>query len=65
MNQVAQHAHCEICGRVVSVGKRVCSPECQTKLDEAVAFKKRQMWKFVGIIVAALVLFQLIRLGVI
>ncbi len=65
MSQVVQHAHCEMCGRVVSVGDRVCGSECQKKLDEAVAYKKRQAIKFIVVIVALLILFQLIRMGLI
>lgn len=65
MAEVTQHAHCEICGRVVKVGKRVCSPECQEKLDESVAQKKRDMWKFVAIIAAAMLIVTLFQMGII
>lgn len=41
MSQIVEHAHCEICQRVVTPGKRVCSEECQAKLDEAQRMKKK------------------------
>lgn len=54
--RVPQHAHCEICGQVVTVGKRVCSDDCQEKLDEATKMKKRSAILFVALIVVLLVL---------
>lgn len=53
--QIVNHAHCEVCGRVVEVGQRVCSPECQTKLDEAQRIKKRS-----AILIVLMVLFVLL-----
>ncbi len=57
--RVVDHAHCEICGRVVRIGDRVCSPECQEKLDEVQRMKKRSMFMMIGIIVAAVLLSKL------
>jgi len=57
--QIAEHAHCEICGRVVKVGTRWCGEECEAKHDEAQKYKKRQMWLFLALIVGTLILVRL------
>ena len=61
---VAAHAHCEICSTVVAVGTRWCSPECEAQHDENQKEKKRSMWKFIGLVVALMVLFTMARYGV-
>lgn len=58
---VAEHKHCEVCGIPIATTERVCSPECQVKLDEAQRMKKRTMWIFIAIIVAVLLLNSLGR----
>jgi len=48
---VAPHAHCEICGTPVEVGKRRCgSADCEKKYAEAQRMKKRSVWMLVGVI---------------
>ena len=48
---VADHAHCEICGKPVTVGERRCgSTECEEKFNAALRAKKRGMWMFIGLI---------------
>ncbi len=41
MNQIAEHGHCEICGRVVKFETRFCGTECEEKHKEAIGRKKR------------------------
>ena len=62
--QIAAHQHCEICGKVVAVDVRWCSPECEQKHEEAQQFKKKQMWKLVAILAGIIIVFQLLRLGI-
>jgi predicted nucleic acid-binding Zn ribbon protein len=58
VSNLPEHRHCEVCGRSVAMGNRVCSPECQKKFDDAVKQRKRSVWIFVGLI-ALLLLFNL------
>lgn len=58
--QVPAHRHCDICGKVVAVGDRWCSSECEEKHDEAQNFKKKQALKTVLLVVALFLLMQLI-----
>lgn len=55
---LAAHQHCEICGKVVGVGERWCSSECETKHAEAQRYKKRQMWILLALIVGILIVFR-------
>lgn len=65
MTQIVDHAHCEICMRVVSPGTRFCSPECTAKHEEALKEKKKWMWIWLAAIVATLLLWNLTRFGLI
>ncbi len=61
MSPVADHAHCEICSRTVALGERFCDrAECLEKHEQNVKEKKRQVWMFIGVIVAAVVLSRLL-----
>jgi predicted nucleic acid-binding Zn ribbon protein len=53
---VAEHKHCEVCGRTTGLDVRVCSPECQARFDEALRQKKRTMWLFIALIAGVLIL---------
>ena len=54
---VAEHAHCEICGKPVTVGDRRCgSPECEEKFQASIRAKKRGMWMFIGVIFLAMMM---------
>lgn len=58
VSNLPEHRHCEVCGRSIAMGNRVCSPECQKRLDDAVKQRKRSVYIFVGLI-ALLLLFNL------
>lgn len=51
-----EHRHCEVCGRSTAMGVRVCSPECQTRFDEAVKARKRSVYIFVALFALILIL---------
>ncbi|HLF16698.1 MAG TPA: DUF2116 family Zn-ribbon domain-containing protein [Candidatus Thermoplasmatota archaeon] len=59
---IPEHKHCEICGKPIAVDRRVCSDECQKRLDDAVRMKKRSMWIFVALIAAILILSRLMAM---
>jgi predicted nucleic acid-binding Zn ribbon protein len=50
-----EHRHCDVCGRSVAMGVKVCSPECQKKFDDAVKARKRSVYIFIALF--ALILF--------
>ena len=55
------HAHCEICSRVVKIGERFCDrAECLAQHDKNVRDKKRSVYMLLGVIVAAVVLSKLL-----
>ncbi len=56
MNQIIDHKHCEICGKIIEPTERWCSTECKDTHDEVQRGKKRSAILFVVIIVAAIVL---------
>ncbi|MCA1819123.1 MAG: DUF2116 family Zn-ribbon domain-containing protein [Halobacteriales archaeon] len=51
-----EHRHCEVCGRSILMGNRVCSPECQKRFDEALKARKRSVYIFVGLFALILIL---------
>ncbi len=44
---LAEHKHCEVCGKSIALDGRVCSPECVAKLQVAIKMKKRSVLIFV------------------
>lgn len=55
VGSLPEHRHCDVCGRSVAMGTRVCSPECQKRFDEALKSRKRSVYIFVALF--ALILF--------
>lgn len=62
--QIVEHAHCEICGRVVRVDERFCSDECKEQNLANLRQKRKQMWIFVAIIVGVVLFVNLSEWGV-
>ena len=59
---VPEHGHCEICHTPVKVGERFCgSAACAEKHQQNIKEKKRQVYMFIGVIVAAVLLSYLFR----
>ncbi len=44
---LADHKHCEVCGKSIALDGRVCSPECKARLQEAFRMKRRSVYIFV------------------
>lgn len=65
MVQIANHAHCSICGRAIPYGDKTCGEACQAKLDDLNRRRKRTMYMMYGLMgVAFLVLaLSMIRPG--
>lgn len=55
---MAEHKHCEVCGKNMALDGRVCSPECQKKAVEAWRMRRRSMYMMLGAL-ALVLLFTL------
>lgn len=54
VGNLPEHRHCEVCGKSMAMGERVCSPDCQKRFDEALKARKKSMWMFMGLIALVL-----------
>lgn len=60
---VADHAHCEICQKTIQPGETLCnSKDCFEKKEEAQAMKKRTIYMFIALIVAAVLLSKFVTI---
>jgi predicted nucleic acid-binding Zn ribbon protein len=60
--EIAQHGHCQVCGRVVRYGKPYCSEECQSELERMKKSRKRTMMIMYGLLILVFVVFILLPL---
>ncbi len=51
---VAEHRHCESCGKAIGLEGRVCSTACVEKFDNAVRMRRRSVYIFVGLMAVML-----------
>ena len=56
VGNLPEHRHCDVCGRSVAMGVKVCSPECQKKFDEAVKARKRSVYIFIALFALILIM---------
>lgn len=45
VERVAQHTHCQICGKTIPISETLCSDECKQKYQSMV--KKRKMLVYI------------------
>jgi predicted nucleic acid-binding Zn ribbon protein len=45
VEKVAQHTHCQICGKTIPVSETLCSDECKQKYQAMI--KKRKMLVYI------------------
>lgn len=61
MPRPEDHGHCEICSRVIDLEERFCDrAECLEQHQKNVAEKKKQVYIFIALIIAAVVLSKII-----
>lgn len=53
---LAEHKHCEACGKSIGLEGRVCSEACVKKFQESVRMRKRSVYMVMGA-VALILLF--------
>ncbi|HVL48391.1 MAG TPA: DUF2116 family Zn-ribbon domain-containing protein [Candidatus Thermoplasmatota archaeon] len=59
MVQIPNHGHCQICGRAVAFGDRVCGPECKANFDVQAKKRKNLMLMIYGAMALSIVLLLL------
>ena len=57
VEKVAQHTHCQICGKAIPITETLCSDECKQKYQAMVKKRKMLVYIMYGLIAFILVLF--------
>ena len=60
--EIAQHGHCNVCGRVVRYGKTACSQECESELERLKKSRKRTMMIMYGLLIVVVIVFFILPL---
>ena len=59
VEKVAQHSHCQICGKAIPLTETLCSDECKTKYAGMVKKRKMLMYIMYALIGVILIMFIL------
>ena len=59
VEKVAQHAHCQICGKAVPVTETLCSEECKQKYHTLMKKRKWYLYIMYGAIFFVMIVFIL------
>ncbi len=54
VEKVAQHTHCQICGKAIPISESLCSEECKQKYQSLM--KKRKLYVYIMYAAAAAIL---------
>ena len=57
--KVAQHTHCQICGKAIPISETLCSDECKQKYDSMIKKRKMYMYIMYALIFVILIVFVL------
>jgi len=57
VEKVAQHTHCQICGKAIPITETLCSEECKQRYQTMVKKRKMLVYIMYGLIAFILVLF--------
>ncbi len=57
--KVAQHTHCQICGKTIPISENLCSDECKQKYQSMIKKRKMLMYIMYGLIFVILIMFLL------
>ena len=57
--KVAQHTHCQICGKAIPISETLCSEECKQKYKSMVKKRKILVYIMYGLIFVILIMFLL------
>jgi predicted nucleic acid-binding Zn ribbon protein len=56
--KVAQHTHCQICGKAIPISETLCSEECKQKYESMI--RKRKMLMYIMYALIFIILIMLI-----
>ena len=59
VEKVAQHSHCQICGKAIPISETLCSDECKQKYAGMVKKRKMLMYIMYALIGVILIMFIL------
>ena len=57
VEKVAQHTHCQICGKAIPISETLCSEECKQRYQTMVKKRKILVYVMYGLIAFILVLY--------
>jgi len=57
VEKVAQHTHCQMCGKAIPITETLCSDECKQKYQTMVKKRKMLVYVMYALIAFILVLF--------
>jgi len=57
VEKVAQHTHCQICGKAIPISETLCSEECKQRYQTMVKKRKMLVYVMYALIAFILVLF--------
>ena len=55
--KVAQHAHCNICGKAIPLDEAQCSEDCKQKFQTMIRKRKMLVYLMYGLIFVILILY--------
>ena len=64
--EIVQHGHCQVCGRVVKYGEATCSDKCKGDVEKTRRTRRRtmiMMYALMAILFLVLILPQVLRGG--
>ncbi len=59
VEKVAQHSHCQICGKAIPISETLCSDECKQKYAGMIKKRKLLMYIMYALIGVILIMFIL------
>ena len=57
MEKIAQHSHCQICGKAIPVSEMFCSEECKVKYSSMMKKRKLMIYIMYALIGAIVILY--------
>ena len=57
--RVAQHTHCQICGKAIPITETLCSEECKQRYNAMVKKRKLLVYVMYALIIVILAMFLL------
>lgn len=59
VEKIAQHAHCQICGKAIPVDESHCSEECKQRYQKMMKNRRFYLYIMYGLIAVVIIMFIL------